>query len=292
VADADRLTVAVLGTGIMGTGIVHSLRRAGLPVRVWNRSPERAEALADDGAAVADSPVAAVRGADVMLTMLADADAVAEVARQALQARPPIWMQVSTVGVEGTERLARLADDNATTFVDAPVLGTRDPAEKGELRVLASGPDEALDRLEPVFDAIAGRTIRVGPAGSASRLKLVTNSWVLAIVEAVAEAFALADGLGVERSLFLEAIGEGPLDCPYVHMKATPMLERDFSNVMFPLSLASKDARLMQAAAQSVGLELPLIEGVAAALARAAREHGEEDVAATYLSLAPRAGRS
>jgi 3-hydroxyisobutyrate dehydrogenase len=274
----------------MGTGIAHSLLRAGLPVRAFNRTRDRAEPLAADGATVADSAAEATRGADVMLTMLPDADVVAEVAGDALEARPEIWMQTSTVGVEGAVRLAHLAEEHGVTFVDAPVLGTREPAEQGQLRVLASGPDDALDRLQPVFDAIASRTLRVGPAGAGSRLKLVTNSWVLAIVEAVAEGFALAEGLEVAPRQFLEAISDGPLDCPYVHMKAEPMLERDFSDVMFPLGMASKDARLMSEAARAAGLDLPLIEALKTALDRAESDHGDEDVAATYLTLSPRAG--
>jgi 3-hydroxyisobutyrate dehydrogenase len=283
-AEASGQTIAVLGTGYMGAGIAGNLIRAGFDVRVWNRTREKAEPLGEQGAAVADSAAEAARGATFLLTMLSDADALAEVVGGPLEAGPEIWIQTSTIGLEGTRRMAELAEEHGVTFVDAPVLGTRQPAEKGELRILASGPAEALDRCQAVFDAIGSRTLRLGEAGQGSRLKLATNLWVLTIVEGLAESLALAQGLGVEPARVLEAIADGPLDLPYAQNKAKAMLERDFEPA-FPLRLAAKDAELMAAAAD--GLDLPLMEGVAAALSEAVRAgHGDLDVAATFLARA------
>jgi 3-hydroxyisobutyrate dehydrogenase len=286
--DGDRDTIAVLGTGIMGGGIARNLIAAGFPVRVWNRSREKAEPLVAAGAETAESPAEAAVGADIVLTMLSDADALVEVMSDGpLEAGPRVWVQMSTVGLEGTERLAELAAEHDVAFVDAPVLGTRQPAEEGQLRVLASGPDEALDRCQPLFDAVGSRTFRLGPAGQGSRTKLVTNLWVLTLVEGVAEALALAEGLGVDPTTFLDTIADGPLDSPYAKTKAKAMIEREFPT-SFPLRWASKDADLIRAAAAETGLELPLAEGVADALARGVHAgHGDEDMAATFLASTP-----
>jgi 3-hydroxyisobutyrate dehydrogenase len=287
-AAADRDTIAVLGTGIMGGGIVRNLLGAGFPVRVWNRTREKAESLADAGAEVAASPAETAVGADIVLTMLSDADALVEVMSDGpLEAGPRVWVQMSTVGVEGTERLAALAAEHDVAFVDAPVLGTRQPAEEGQLRVLASGPDEALKRCQPLFDAVGSRTFRLGPAGQGSRMKLVTNIWVITLVEGVAEALALAEGLGADPEAFLDAIADGPLDSPYAKTKAKAMVAREFP-ASFPLRWASKDAELIRAAAAGAGLDLLLVEGIADALARGVQAgHGDEDLAATFLTSAP-----
>lgn len=130
---SDALSVAVLGTGIMGAAMARNLARAGLDVRAWNRTRARAEPLAADGVRVAGTPAEAVDGAEVVLTMLLDGDAVLDAIRQAADALPAgaLWLQTSTVGVESLPSLARFADEHRLRFVDAPVLGTKAPAEKG-----------------------------------------------------------------------------------------------------------------------------------------------------------------
>ena len=125
--------------------------------------------------------------------------------------------------------------------------------------VLESGPEEARPRTQPVFDAVGHRTIRAGQAGAGTRLKLVTNSWVLAVVEAGAETIALAEGLGIDPALFFQAIEGGPLDLPYLRAKARAIAERDFTP-SFRLRLAAKDAGLVADAAWQHGLDLPLLE--------------------------------
>ena len=157
-------TVTVLGTGIMGAGMARNLVGAGLDVTVWNRSPDRASPLADAGARLATDAPGAVAGADVVVTMLFDADSVAEVMERALPAMPPdaVWVQTSTVGLEGTERLATLAARHDIAFLDAPVLGTKAPAEQGTLTVLVGGPPALRDAVTPVFDAIGSKTLWIG----------------------------------------------------------------------------------------------------------------------------------
>jgi 3-hydroxyisobutyrate dehydrogenase len=192
-----------------------------------------------------------------------------------------VWAQMGTLGLEGTEACAALAAEHDVTFVDAPVLGTRQPAEQGALVVLASGPDGARDAVAPVFDAVGSRTLWLGEAGAGTRMKLVANTWVLALVEALAEAIALAERLGVDPQGFLDAIAGGPLDTPYAKLKGGAMIAREFPPA-FPLRLAAKDAALIVDAAGDTGLDLPLVRAVADQLAAGVeRGHGDEDLAAT-----------
>jgi 3-hydroxyisobutyrate dehydrogenase len=279
-------TVAVLGAGgTMGLGMSRNIAKADMAVRAWNRTRERAEPLASDGITVVDSPTAAVDGADLIVTMLADGDAVLEVAEQFLPAAPDdaIWLQMSTIGAEAADRCVEVAGDAGITLIDAPVLGTKQPAEEGKLVVLASGPDDARDRVQPLFDAVGQRTIWVGAAGQGSRLKVVVNVWIVSLVEGAAEALALAEGIGIDPKLVLETVSGGPLDLPYLQMKGTMMLERSF-DPSFRLALAAKDARLAADAARDAGLDLPLVEAIARRMTAAAEQHGDEDLAATFLA--------
>lgn len=280
-------TVTVLGTGIMGAPMARNLLRAGFDVRVWNRSLDKADPLADDGATVCSSPRDAARRAEFVITMVTDADAVEQTVSGpdgALADGQPVWLQMSTVGVEGAERLATIADKLDVPYVDAPVLGTKAPAEQGALTVLASGPDELRERCQPVFDALGSRTFWLGPAGRGSRLKLVMNSWVLALTCATAEAMALADALGLDPKRFLDTIDGGPLDVPYAHVKGGAMLKREFPPA-FPLAGAVKDARLIATAGESAGVTLLVADAVGREMALAAEAgHAEEDMAAVWFA--------
>src|SRR6059036_754264 len=169
--------VAVLGTGIMGGPMARNLLRAGHDVTVWNRTKQKAEPLEAEGARVAPTPVDALRDAEIVLTMLADARTVEVTVIESggldAMAQGGLWIQSSTIGVAATERLAELAGERGITFVDAPVLGTKKPAEDGQLFMLASGPQDARARCEPVFDAISRGHVWLGEAGLGTRLKLV-----------------------------------------------------------------------------------------------------------------------
>jgi 3-hydroxyisobutyrate dehydrogenase len=178
--------VAVLGTGIMGAPMARNLLKAGFPVRVWNRTPDKARVLVADGADLAETPADAVREAAFVITMLTDTAAVLAVMRQAAESvgDGAVWLQTSMD--TNVECVAGLAEDHGITFVDCPVLGTREPAKQGRLVVLASGPRDALDRAQPIFDAIGSKTVRLEPeAGRASRRKLVANAWTVALVESL-----------------------------------------------------------------------------------------------------------
>lgn len=290
---AEARSIAVLGTGIMGAPMARNLARAGFTVRVWNRTRAKAAPLAADGVTVCDTAAEAADGADFVMTMLGDGNAVESTmtgrgdteGRSVFDAmrRDAIWLQCSTVGMAASERLARLAAEAGISYVDAPVLGTRKPAEDAKLNVLASGDDALRDRCADVFAAIGQNTQWLGPAGTGSRLKLVMNSWVLAVTAAVAEAVALAERLGLDPALFLSTLEGSQLDTPYAHIKGNAMMKRDFA-ASFPSGGAAKDAALIVEAAASSGVNADVARAVLDKMRRAVDAgHGDDDMAAAYL---------
>lgn len=280
-------TVALLGTGIMGAGMGHNILAAGLDLRVWNRTAAKAQPLADAGAALHTDPSDAVRGADVVVTMLGNADDVTAVLEQAADGLAPgqVWLQTTTVGVEPFDGLRAIAERHDLTLLDAPVLGTRAPAEAGQLTVFVAGDPAARPVVDPVLDAVGRQTVWVAEdckSAQASRLKLVANSWVLAITAATGESVALAQGLGVDPQAFLDAVAGGPLDLPYLQNKARAILDDDFTP-SFTVDNAAKDAGLIVAAAQASGTRLDVAPAVRDRLLRASeRGHGGEDMADGY----------
>jgi 3-hydroxyisobutyrate dehydrogenase len=278
------MTVAVLGTGTIGEPVARNVARASIDVRVWNRTREKAEPLAQHGATVCDTAAEAARGAELVVTFLADADATAETVEEVEFEGGDVWIQSATVGVDGAERLAELAQEKGVAFVDAPVLGTRKPAEEGKLVVLASGPDDVLDRCEPLFDAIGEKTRRLGAVPNGSKLKMVTNLWLLAVTEGAAEAIALAEGLGLDPREFLATMEGSQIDTPYLHLKGEAMIEGKL-DPSFKLELAAKDAALVLDAAGRAGVNAPVGRAVREAFDRGVElGHGDEDMAAVYFA--------
>jgi 3-hydroxyisobutyrate dehydrogenase len=265
--------VALLGTGTMGAGMAANIGRAGHDVVVWNRTREKAEAVA--GAVVADSPADAARGADALVTMLADGPAV-DSATAALDGFDGIWLQMSTVGVEWTERLAARAGE----FVDAPVLGSRQPAQEGTLVVLAAGPRDP--RAEAVFDAVGSKTVWLGDPPAASRMKLVFNAYVLLSMASLGQAIALARDLGVEPQTFLDVVKGTGVDNVYAQTRGRTMAVGEYG-ANFPLELARKDLGL---ALEAAGGDLPFLRSAFEAYDRAvAAGHGRDDMAAVIEGL-------
>jgi 3-hydroxyisobutyrate dehydrogenase len=281
---------AVLGTGIMGSAMARNLLAAGLPTTVWDRSAAVTAQLAGAGAQVAASAADAVRDARVVVTMLPTPDVVHDVIFDGGAAGEfadgAVWAQMGTIGVAATaeiaSRLGRLRPD--VMFVDAPVSGSKGPAENGQLLILASGPSEAQAITGPVFSAIGRKTVWLGGAGAGSRMKLVVNAYMSVLIEGVAEALELATQLGIDTAMLAEAIEGGPLDAPIADAKLHKMERADYAPE-FPLQWALKDVDLAIGAAP--GATLPLL----AALSRQWRSivdagHGRDDVSVARLGLA------
>jgi 3-hydroxyisobutyrate dehydrogenase len=283
-------TVAVLGTGTMGTPIARRLLDAGFSVRVWNRTQARAQPLAAHGAHVTTSPSEAADGAGVVLTMLSDGDAIEQAMlgpAGALAAMHPeaIWLQMSTIGPRWTDHFVTVALRHDVELVDAPVSGSDGPARAGELIVLASGSDRAHERLQPLLEAIGRRTLWLGAAGAGSRLKLVINNWLVCLVEVAAETLALADGLDLDEQLFVDAIAGGPLAAPYAIAKSNAMIKGDHAPG-FPLRHALKDVGLTLSAARAADVEMTLTAALAPRWRRVADDgHADQDVSVVIVGL-------
>ena len=285
-----RPAVAVIGAGIMGSAMARNLVAAGLTTRVWDRSPSATGSLADAGAVVAASAREAVRDAGVVITMLPTADVVESVIFDGGVAEAfadgSVWAQMGTIGVEATRRIGdRLAAQRpGVMFVDAPVSGSKGPAEQGQLLILASGPAAAADAVRPVFDVIGRKTVWLGEAGRGSQVKLVVNAYLSILIEGVAETMELADRLGIDHEQLAEVIEGGPLDAPLAGAKLHKMDRQDYA-AEFPLEWALKDVDLVIDAAG--GQAPPLLAALSGQWhAAVAAGYGREDISAARLALA------
>jgi 3-hydroxyisobutyrate dehydrogenase len=264
---------------------------AGFSVRVWNRSPEKAAPLVDEGASLASTPADAAKGADVLITMLADGAAV-EAAMSgvhgALSTLHPgaVWIQMSSVGVEWTTRLTHLVEDSQVSLVDAPVSGSVGPARSGSLLILASGPEGARDVATSVLDVLGRATYWLGEAGAGNRAKVVLNNLLVDQVAAIAQTLHFAVALGLDPGTIVEIVSDAPIGSPYAVAKARQMLAGDFAPT-FALRNALKDADLALEAAVASGVALTLTNSfVESWRAIASGGASEDDVAVVYEAAA------
>lgn len=262
--------VVVLGAGTMGSAMSRRLLSRGFHVGVWNLHPAPLEPLAESGAETFPDPREAVRHAEVVLTLLPTADAVHEVMTGAgvLDAISPgcVWVQMGTIGVEETHKLSEDVRSRypGLLFVDAPVSGSRAPAETGQLLILASGPDDAKPIVDPVFGALGRSTLWLGPAGAGSQMKLVLNTWLAFQTEGAAESLAIAERFSLRTEDLLAALKGNPLASDYALAKLGRMIDGDY-RADFSLDWALKDLDLVTA-------EVPGAAPVAGAIAERWRE--------------------
>jgi len=293
------MKVAVLGTGIMGQGVVRTLLREGHEVTAWNRTRAKAEPLADDGATVVDTVREAVAGAEVVVTVLFDGEAVLSVLREATSASDatsapgtsadgPVWVQASTIGAADAARVVDLAAERGVPLVEAMMLGTKKPAETGQLVMLAAGAPELLARVQPVLDAMGAKTITAGESvGQGTALKLAANAWIASVTAATAQSLALTRTLGLDPQLFLDAIEGGQADTPYAHLKGASMIAGEYP-AQFALDGLRKDVSLMREAATAAdaGFDTSLLEALAGLYGTASdRGHGGDDIAAVHTAF-------
>lgn len=269
---APRITV--LGVGTMGAAMTRRLLANGFTLGVWDRNPQGLPALVESGAEAFSDAKEAVRHADVVLTLLPTAEAVSEVMVTAgvlsAMGAGTVWAQMGTIGLKATQQL----DDEVRTrcpgvlFVDAPVSGSRAPAESGQLVILASGPGEAKAVVDPVFAALGRWTMWLGPAGFGSRMKLVLNTLLAFEVEAAAEVLALARHFGIPDEDLTDAISGSPLVSPYAGSKLEKMQAGDDSPD-FSLAFALKDLTLVEEAG---GAHAPVAGAIAGRWRRLAQD--------------------
>jgi 3-hydroxyisobutyrate dehydrogenase len=215
--------------------------------------------------------------------MLPTAEIVLSVVEPLLPQWPQttIWLQMSSVGAAEADHLTRVASANGVNLVDAPVSGSTRPAEEGKLTILASGPDSAKTRAEPVLAALGSRVLWVGEAGMGSRLKLAANHWMIASVAALAETMHLCELMGLDQQQFITLLDGGPLGSSYGLDKLGEMVRHDYP-AGFPVRLAVKDLELVREVAESAHVEMPVLDVILERMNGASDRHGDDDLAAVY----------
>ena len=286
----DPHRVGLLGVGLMGSAMAHRLLTQGIPVVAWDQDPGHLQTLGQQGAAIAATPAEVLGASDVVITMLPTAEIVLSVVRPLLSAWPKttIWLQMSSVGASESDQLTELAAAHGVPLIDAPVSGSTHPAQEGRLTILASGPDSARTRVEPVLAALGSRVLWIGEAGLGSRLKLATNHWMITMVAALAETMHLCELMGLDQQQFIELLDGSPLGSAYGLQKLAEMTHHEYP-AGFPVRLALKDLSLVREIADGAGVEMPQLDAALARMSQAADAHPDEDVAAVYeLGLAQR----
>jgi 3-hydroxyisobutyrate dehydrogenase-like beta-hydroxyacid dehydrogenase len=277
--------VGLIGLGHMGTAIAERLLEAGYPLRVYNRTPAKAGPVASRGAEVAGSAAELAGRADVVLTSLANDEALEAVAQEVVRAARPgtILADMSTVSPAASARVAGEADAGSVEYLRAPVSGNPSVVRAGNLSFMVSGPREALARAEPVIRAIGPTIHYVGDAEQARIVKLAINLTIAGLAELIAEALVLGEAAGVSRADLLEVMGSSAAGAPFVKYKTEPLLRDDFS-ATFTTALMEKDIDLILDAADDTGVDLPVareLKGLLRATSDAG--HGDDDFIALFL---------
>jgi 3-hydroxyisobutyrate dehydrogenase len=277
--------IALLGLGIMGTGMAGRLLDAGYPLSIWNRTPGKAQPLAARGARIARSPREAVAGATVVISMLADVPVCRDIwlgRGEALEGCAPgtTLVESSTVTVEWIHELNQRAQEHGCELVDAPVTGSKGQAASGQLLFLAGGSAATLAKIDPILRAMGRDVVQVGPEGSGARLKLINNFLSASQVAALAEAMAVVERSGLDRQKALSVLTEGAPGSPIVKTISERMVARQYEP-NFLLRLMAKDLRYAVAEADLQGLDLDMGRAALRVFEHAITAgNGEEDMSA------------
>jgi 3-hydroxyisobutyrate dehydrogenase-like beta-hydroxyacid dehydrogenase len=279
--------VSVVGLGRMGLPIAERILDAGFPLSVYNRTSAKADELAARGATVLASPADALASADVCVTMLADDGALEEIAAGILAAARPgtTLVDMSTVSVAASERVAERAASAGVEYLRAPVSGNPSVVRAGNLTVIVSGPDDVARRLEPLLQAIGPKVKYVGEGELARVVKLALQIMIAGTAELLGESLVLGEAAGVDRRTLLEVVGASAVGSPFVNYKTEPLLNDDYS-ATFTTSMMLKDIDLVLGLAGESNLSLPLTRDLRTLLETLAdRGYDDKDFMALYLQL-------
>jgi 3-hydroxyisobutyrate dehydrogenase len=257
--------VALLGTGSLGGAVAIRLLSLGFPLTLWNRTASRAERYAGRGARIATTPSAAVADANVVLTCLADAEALREVIGSCTKAlgaveRQVVW-DLSTVGRKAAREMAKVVQSRGVKYLDGPVSGSVGPASRGELLALVGGSTTTLRRVGPVMNALCRKIVHAGTVGQGQALKVVLNGLGAHHLVAFTSMLVLGERAGLSREIVVEAFTSGAFSTPSYQGKKAKVLARDYSPD-FALSLALKDAALGVELQYELDMKLPVHRAV------------------------------
>lgn len=286
------MRVAVVGTGRMGGAMAGRLRSAGLDVMVWNRTREKAEAVAArSGATVAGTPREAAGTADVVLVSLADdrADLAAHEGRDGIVAglrRGTAVVDTSTIDPHTAIRLAEMVRQAGGVHVDCPVSGSVQSVESGTLTILAAGDAADVDRVRPVLDRLGAKVFHIGPTGTGATMKIAVNSLLIAINQGLSEAYVLAEAAGIDRDTAFDVFEAGATGAPFVRYKRAAFAHPEDTPVAFALKLVDKDVDLTLALADRVGTPMPQARANKAVLTAALDDgYADRDISAVATHL-------
>jgi 3-hydroxyisobutyrate dehydrogenase-like beta-hydroxyacid dehydrogenase len=277
----------LIGLGHMGTAIAERLVDAGYRLVVHNRTPEKAGALVARGVEIAETPADLARRVDVVLTSLANDDALEVVASAVVQAARPgtVLVDTSTVSPAVSARVASLAETASVGYLRAPVSGNPTVVRAGNLTFIVSGPRETFERVEPVIRAIGPTVHHVGDGEQARVVKLAINLMVGGLAQLMSEALVLGEAAGVSRQALLEVMGSSAAGAPFVKYKTEPLLRDDFS-ATFTTAMMAKDVDLVLDTAEEAGVELPVAREMRAIVrAAVAAGYADDDFMALFLHL-------
>ncbi|MGP3534684.1 NAD(P)-dependent oxidoreductase [Microbacterium sp. RD1] len=282
--------VGFLGLGVMGQPMARNLVRAGVPLVVWNRTRERTEALRREGAEAAEHPAEVFARCAVVILMLADEAAVDAVLEQlpagALRERTVVFM--GTIAPRASRAIARRVERAGGRYVEAPVSGSRVPAENATLVGMLAGEDAACDEVEPLLQPLCSQVFRCGAVPAALEMKLAVNVTLITLVTGLAESFHFAERAGIDAALLRDVLAASPMASPVARIKADKLVAEDWS-VQAAIPDVGKNARLIADAARDGGTATPLID-VCVALydETSGLGHADADMAAVIAALRAR----
>ncbi len=288
------MNVGFIGLGAMGSAMAANLLKAGHTVTVWNRSPAAVQDLVSKGAKGTHAPIEALRG-DAVVSILADDAAVSAVFTDELLASLPkglVHVNMATVSLALAQRLVELHARHGLAYVGAPVFGRAEVAVAGKLNIIAGGSDAAIEKVQPLFDAMGHKTWRVGPDPVQAHLVKITGNFMIAcVIETLAEALTLVEKGRLDPKVFAEIITNTLFAAPVYKIYADLITNKRYEPAAFKMPLGLKDVGLALAAGQATHTQLPLASLVRDHLAEGiAAGDGEKDWAALASVVARKAG--
>jgi len=289
-------TISVLGLGLMGSAIALRLKSQGFGVTGWNRSPEKAVALADQGIAAARTTVEALDGADLTLLVLSDAEAIADTlfepaTASALSGRTLV--QMGTISPDQSRDLAKRVAAAGGEYLEAPVLGSLPEAREGRLIVMAGGEADLFERCLPLLRTLGQDPRLIGPVGKAAALKLAMNQLIAGLTATFSLSLGLVRAEGIDPEDFMGLLRTSALYAPTFDKKLDKYLSHAYGQANFPLKHLLKDVRLFRQVAERLGMDTAVVTTIEAACIRAVGQgYGDQDYSALYEALTAVRGRS